>query len=131
MAGGRSSIYRDAQRFKADIVGAEGAAISFVECKAAGTVTPPAALPMRRLAEAFIRERPHGAAARMTLVYQATETPWVTVALARGVRGFAWPEFVRTLCLMFSRKTRHRGPSGAHGATIKCAAAHFIVAELP
>ena len=98
--GQRPELYyfRDEQGLEVDFLmpGASGA-VSLVECKAARTVTPAMAAPMRRLAEAFKRRRPHGVHVKMSLVYQNAKEVAATQAVAPGVRAWAWQDFLRQL----------------------------------
>jgi hypothetical protein len=61
------------------------------------TVTPEMAGPMRRLAEAFQRNRPGQTRVDMTLVHQPAKSGTATRAVAPGVRALPWPEFVAAL----------------------------------
>ncbi len=98
--GRRPEIYyfRDEQGLEVDfLVPGTSGSVSLVECKAARAVTPAMAAPMRRLAEALSKKRPHGTRVAMFLVHQKPKTPVATEAVAPGVRALPWQEFVRQL----------------------------------
>jgi len=69
-----------------------------LEDKAGRTVTPAMAAPMRRLAEALEKKRPHGIRVEMALVHQSPRTPVATQAVADGVQAWGWVDFVRGWC---------------------------------
>ena len=96
----RPEIYyfRDEQGLEVDfLVPGRAGTVSLVECKAARTVTPFDAAPMRRLAEALRKKRRRAARVELHLVYQAPRTPTVTRAVAPGVRAWASWDFLRQL----------------------------------
>jgi len=68
-----------------------------VECKAGRTVTPEMAAPMRRLAEAFQRNRPGQTRVDMTRVHQPVKSGTATRAVAPGGRAIPWPELLATV----------------------------------
>jgi predicted AAA+ superfamily ATPase len=93
----RREIYyfRDEQGLEVDfLVPGRSGAIRLVECKAARTVTPSMAAPMRRLAEAMKRRRPRRTAIEMFLVHQPPKRRAETQAVAAGVHALAWPDFL-------------------------------------
>jgi predicted AAA+ superfamily ATPase len=98
-AGRRPEIYsfRDEQGLEVDflIPGRRGS-VSLVECKAARTVAPAMAAPMQRLGRALREKRAHGGV-NMFLVHQPATTPFLTTALAPGVKAMSWRQFVREL----------------------------------
>jgi predicted AAA+ superfamily ATPase len=98
-SGKRPEIYyfRDEQGLEVDfLVPGRSGTVSLVECKAARTVTPFDAAPMKRLAEA-LRKKSRAARAEVHLVYQAPKTPAATRAVAPGVRAWAAEDFLRQL----------------------------------
>ena len=99
-AGRRRELYyfRDEQGLEVDfLVPKRRGGVALVECKAARTVTPALAAPMRRLAEALQKKRPTRTAVDMFLVYQAPRGGAQTAAVAPGVRALPWQEFVAEL----------------------------------
>ena len=99
-SGRRRELYyfRDEQGLEVDFVmPGRGGGVSLVECKAARTVTPAMAGPMQRLAEALRKKRPRGTTVELHLVHQSPKTPASTLAVAPGVRAWAWQDFVRQL----------------------------------
>jgi len=99
-AGGRQELYyfRDEQGLEVDfILPGRSGALSLAECKAARTVTPSDAGPMKRLAEALRRKRPRRTSVSLNLVYHPQRAPALTSAVAPGVRAWPWPDFVRQL----------------------------------
>jgi hypothetical protein len=99
-AGRRRELYyfRDEQGLEVDFVlPGRGGGVSLVECKATRTVTPAMAVPMQRLAEALRKKRPRRTMIELHLVHQSPETPASTLAVAPGVRAWAWQDFVRQL----------------------------------
>ena len=99
-AGRRRELYyfRDEQGLEVDfLVPKRRGGVALVECKAARTVTPALAAPMRRLAEALQKKRPTRTAVDMFLVYQAPRAGAQTAAVAPGVRALPWQEFVAEL----------------------------------
>jgi predicted AAA+ superfamily ATPase len=98
--GRRRELYyfRDEQGLEVDfLVPGRGGAVTLVECKAARTVTPTMAGPMRRLAEVMKRKRQRRTAIEMFLVHQPPKSPVATQAVAPGVRASAWPDFIAGL----------------------------------
>lgn len=97
-AGARQELYwfRDEQGLEVDLVvpGRSGE-IRLIECKAARTVTPSDAAPLRKLAEALQRRRRGRVSVRLELVHQAPRAGTTTNAVAPGVRASAWEEFLR------------------------------------
>jgi hypothetical protein len=99
-SGGRREIYhfRDEQGLEVDfVVPDRGGTVSLIECKAARTVMPSDAAPMRRLAEALRKKRPHATTVKLHLVHRSPKSPTPTRAVAPGVRAWAWQEFVNQL----------------------------------
>ena len=98
--GRRPELYyfRDEQGLEIDfILPQKSGSVALVECKAARTVTPAMAAPMRRLAEAMKKKRPRAIRVEMSLVHQSPKNPMQTQAVAPGVRAWAWQDFVRQL----------------------------------
>jgi predicted AAA+ superfamily ATPase len=105
-AGRRRELYhfRDEQGLEVDFVlpGPSGS-LTLIECKAGRTVMPAMAGPMRRLAEAMHGKRAmkgqgsRRAAVEMVVVHQPPKAGTPSTAVAPGVRGLGWPEFVKTL----------------------------------
>ncbi len=98
--GRRPELYyfRDQQGLEVDfILPQKSGSVALVECKAARTVTPAMAAPMRRLAEAMKKKRPRAIRVEMSLVHQSPKNPVETQAVAPGVRAWAWQDFVRQL----------------------------------
>ena len=87
--------FRDEQGLEVDfLVPGRGGSVALVECKAARTVTPAMAAPMRRLAEAMKKKRPKGGAVDMFIVHQAPKSGVRTPAVAPGVRALPWRDFL-------------------------------------
>jgi hypothetical protein len=98
--GGRPELYyfRDEQGLEVDfLVPRANGGVALLECKAARTVTPAMAAPVRRLADALRQRRPQGARVDLILVHQRPKAPDVTTTVAPGVRAVAWQDFVREL----------------------------------
>lgn len=98
--GRRPEIYffRDQQGLEVDfLVPGAGRAPTLVECKASHTVTPAMAGPLRRLGEAFARQRPGGPAVNMVVVHRKPRSAPATRALAPGVQALPWQDFVAGL----------------------------------
>jgi hypothetical protein len=99
-AGRRRELYhfRDEQGLEVDFVlPGRGGSISLVECKATRTVAPSMAAPMQRLAGAMKSKRRKGTTVETYLVHQAPKTTVRTMAVAPGVRGMPWQDFVKEL----------------------------------
>lgn len=99
-AGRRRALYyfRDEQGLEVDfVIPGRGGSVSLVECKAAATVTPAMASPMRRLASAMKSKGRKGAAVSMLLLHQAPQHGVRTTAIAPGVRALPWREYVEQL----------------------------------
>jgi uncharacterized protein len=99
-SGRRRELYyfRDEQGLEVDfLVPGRGGGVSLVECKAARTVTPAMAVPMRRLADALRAKRPDRTTVELNLVHQPPKAPAATQAVTPGVRAWAWPDFLRQL----------------------------------
>ncbi len=99
-AGQRRELYhfRDEQGLEVDfVVPGRESSLRFVECKAGRTVMPAMAGPMRRLAEAALKERAQGTRVEMFLVHQAPEAEGRVHAVAPGVWALPWREFVARL----------------------------------
>lgn len=97
--GRRVEIYyfRDEQGLEVDfLIPGRGGSVSLVECKATRTVAPAMAAPMQRLSQVLRKKRTHGGV-NMFLVHQPPTTPFVTTALAPGVRAVPWRTFVHEL----------------------------------
>lgn len=96
-AGRRRELYyfRDQQGLEVDFVmPGRGGGLRLVETKAAKTVTPGMAGPMRRLAEAWNQQAHSRGEVAMCLVYQAPRAGTTSRALAPGVQAIPWQEFV-------------------------------------
>jgi predicted AAA+ superfamily ATPase len=99
-AGRRRELYylRDQQRLEVDfIVPTQGGGVRLVEAKAARTVTPSDAAPLRRLAAAWRGLRELRGSVEMTLVHPPARTEPASHAVAPGVRTMPWQEFVKAL----------------------------------
>jgi len=99
-AGRRRELYyfRDEQGLEVDfVVPGRGGSVSLLECKAAATVTPAMASPMRRLASAMKGKRRKGTPVSMFLLHQAPRLGARTTAVAPGVRALPWREYVEQL----------------------------------
>ena len=99
-SGRRRELYyfRDEQGLEVDfLMPGRAGAVSLVECKAARTVMPSDAAPMRRLAEAMRKKRPRRTTVDLHLVHQSPQRPSSTRAVAPGARAWAWQDFVRQL----------------------------------
>ena len=99
-AGRRRELYhfRDQQGLEVDfVVPGSGGAPMLVECKAGRTVTPAMATPLRRLAEAMGRGKPHRPSASLTVVHQPAKDEPASTALAPGVRALPWRPFIDEL----------------------------------
>jgi len=99
-AGRRRELYyfRDQQGLEVDfIVPARGNRARLVEAKAARTVTPSDAAPLRRLAAAWHRQPGIRGNVETILVHRPLRAGLVSHAIAPGVRALAWQEFVAGL----------------------------------
>lgn len=98
-AGLRREIYffRDEQGLEVDfVVPRRRSLLWLVECKAGRTVTPAMAAPLRRLAEAFKKQRRAGTRVEMFLVHEALQGGMQTSAVAPGVKALPWRDFLNT-----------------------------------
>lgn len=96
-SGRRRELYyfRDEQGLEVDfLVPGKRGAVALVECKTSRTVTPAMATPMQRLAEAMRKKRRKGTTVEMYLVHRQPKAKSSTHAVARGVRAFAWQDFL-------------------------------------
>ena len=96
-AGARRELYffRDEQGLEVDfLVPGRGGAVRLLECKASKTVVPAMAGPMLRLAEALGRHRSAGQELDLRLVHERPRAGTPTRAVAPGVRGQPWQEFL-------------------------------------
>lgn len=97
-AGLRREIYcfRDQQGLEVDfVVPGPGGAVRFIEVKAAATVTPADADPLRRLASAWGKRPQVSGPVRQFLVHRPRSArPPASRAVAPGVQAVPWPEFV-------------------------------------
>ncbi len=97
-SGRRRELYyfRDQQGLEVDfIVPGRAGSVALVECKAARTVTPAMALPMRRLAAAI--GRTHTRPVPMFLVHESPRAGAPIHAVAPGVRALPWPKLLEAL----------------------------------
>ncbi len=99
-SGGRREIYhfRDEQGLEVDfLVPGRGGSLKLIECKAARTVVPSDAAPMKRLVQALDNKRPRPTKVELHLVHQPPRAGVVTRAVTPGVHARPWQEFVRQL----------------------------------
>jgi len=99
-AGRRRELYhfRDEQGLEVDfLVPGRSGSVSLIECKAAATVTPAMAAPMRRLASAMQGRRRKGTTVSMVLLHLAPRAGVLTSAVAPGVRALPWREYIDQL----------------------------------
>ncbi len=96
-AGKRRELYyfRDEQGLEVDFVLAQkGGAIALVGCKTSRTPMPTMSAPMQRLAAAMKKKRGRRIRVAMYLVHCPAKEKTKTHALAPGVQGIAWQEFL-------------------------------------
>lgn len=99
-AGRRRELYyfRDQQGLEVDfIMSGKGGTICLVEVKAARTVTPSDAAPMKRLALAWRKRPGPRAQVEQVLVHRPPRSGAASSAVAPGVRALPWQEFVTRL----------------------------------
>jgi uncharacterized protein len=95
-AGRRRELYyfRDQQGLEVDfVVPRRGGGLRLVEAKSSRSVTPDAAAPMRRLAQAW-RSKAAAGGVEMFVVHRAAKVPVASQALAPGVRAMTVGDFV-------------------------------------
>lgn len=101
-AGRRKEIYwfRDRQGLEVDfVVPAAGGGLHLIEVKAAATVTPADAVPMRRLADSWSKSPGVRGTATMTVVHEPSRGGGPSPVLAPGVRALSREDFVTRLPL--------------------------------
>jgi hypothetical protein len=99
-SGRRRELYyfRDEQGLEVDfLLPGRGGALTLLECKASGTVTPAMAAPLRRLAQAAKATRHVRTPVGAVLVHERSKTTPATRAVAPDVQAIPWQDFVARL----------------------------------
>ena len=96
-AGLRRELYyfRDQQGLEVDfIVPGVSGAVRLIEAKASATLSPGMTTPMRKLAEAFQKQRGVPRQVDMSLVYRPSRSSNLSQAISPGVKALPWQDFV-------------------------------------